>query len=107
MFFMVEIDYKLYCGITFRIKNKDGIWDWFNLKDYIEDGTNSCWIKGDWKYVKCDSQEIDFYNYEDNQNGVLNLLKPDTLEFEDIKINSISEDIIDYFNDYAKKYFEL
>lgn len=107
MFFMVEIDYKLYCGITFRIKNKDGIWDWFNLKDYVEDGTNSCWIKDDWKYVKCDSQEIDFYNYEDNQNGVLNLLKPDTLEFEDIKINSISEDIIDYFNDCAKKYFEL
>lgn len=106
MFFMVEIDYKLYCGITFREKNKDGIWDWFNLKDYIEDGTNSCWIKGDWKYVKCDSQEIDFYNYEDDQNGVLNLLKPDTLEFEDIKINSISEDIIDYFNDCAKKYFE-
>lgn len=106
MFFMVEIDYKLYCGITFREKNKDGIWDWFNLKDYIEDGTNSCWIKGDWKYVKFDSQEIDFYNYEDDQNGVLNLLKPNTLEFEDIKINSISEDIVDYFKDCAKKYFE-
>lgn len=106
MFFMVEIDYKLYCGITFRIKNKDGIWDWFNLKDYVEGGTNSCWIKEDWKHVKFDSQEIDFYNYEDEQNGVLNLLKPNTLEFDNLKLNSISEDIIDYFKIKAKEYFE-
>lgn len=106
MFFMVEIDYKLYCGITFRIKNKDGIWDWFNLKDYVEGGTNSCWIKEDWKHVKFDSQEIDFYNYENEQNGVLNLLKPNTLEFDDLKINSISEDIFDYFKIKAKEYFE-
>lgn len=105
MFFMVEIDYKLYCGITFREKNKDGFWDWFNLKDYIEGITDSCWPKNDWKYVECDNK-IDFNNYENEETGILRLLNDNSLEFNQAKMESIAQDIVNKFNELINKYFE-
>lgn len=105
MFFMVEIDYKLYCGLTFRTKNKDDIWDNFNLKDYVEGCANTCWVENGWKYVKCNSTDISFKEYTNEQYGMLNLLENNSLKFDDSKIKEISEDIKGEFYRIEKEYF--
>lgn len=106
MFFMVEIESNLYCGLTFREKNKEGSWDWFDLTHFVEGCISTCWVKGDWKYIECDTNKISFNDYEDEQTGMLRLLKDDSLEFDEIKINSIVQEIVDEFNVIVSKYFE-
>ena len=106
MFFMVEIESVLYCGLTFREKNKEGSWDWFDLTDFVEGCPNTCWVKGDYKNIECDTNKISFNEYEDEQTGKLRLLKDDSLEFDETKINSIVQQIVNEFNDIVSKYFE-
>lgn len=106
LFFMVEIADRLYCGLTFRQHNKDGAWDWFNLKDYVEGSTSDCWVKDAWKYIQCDYNNIDFNNYENEQTGMLRLLNTDSLEFDEKKLNAIVQEIIGEFNEIVSNYFE-
>lgn len=106
VYFVAEIDYRLYCAVTLRTNYNDGIKAADVPHEIVEKlGLNN--KSGSymaWDYVKCNNNLVDFNNYEHNTNGILNLLKEGTLTISDNYIEQICDDIIDKFKEYSEKF---
>lgn len=106
MYFVAEIDYKLYCAVILKAINKDVLKPVDipqeiaeNLK--LNDKAGSYMA---WDYVKCNNNLVDFNNYEHNTNGILNLLEEGTLTISDYYIEQICDDIVSKFKSYIEKF---
>ena len=105
MYFVAEIDYKLYCAVTLKTNYNDGI-KATDIPDKIIEVlglNNKAGSYMAWDYVKCNNNLVDFNNYEHNTNGILNLLEEGTLTISDNHIEQICDDIIDKFKDRKSK----
>lgn len=106
MYFVAEIDYKLYCAVTLKTNYNDGI-KATDIPDKIIEVlglNNKAGSYMAWDYVKCNNNLVDFNNYEHNTNGILNLLEEGTLTISDNHIEQICDDIIDKFKEYSEKF---
>lgn len=109
IFFNIEIDYKLYTGISLT-QYVDKKFKPVNLSQSLR---KKCNINTDkftefliWDYIKYNNREINFNDYENRNNGMLNLLKNDSLNLKESYMNLIVNDIIIKFKEYIFKFFD-
>lgn len=107
LYFFVEIDHKLYCGITARENRFDPVE--LNKKSFkkkkcgkmiLFDG--AYWS---WGYVTYNSHDIDFRNYT-YDDGLFSIVKDDSFDFIDGSIDSIANCIVESFKAQYNMFFE-
>lgn len=107
LYFFVEIDNKLYCGITARenrfseVKLDKNIYQKKKQDERIMfDG--AYWS---WEYVTYNSHAIDFRNYK-NDDGLFSIVKDDSFDFIEGSIDSIANCIVESFKAQYNMFFE-